>query len=161
PHDVVISLMTLMENGAAIESATIGREGAVGLMSVLAPKQAVSRAIVQVGGRASRIGSHYLREMWDRNAGLRRVVDRHGTAPFAATTSASCRRRSASGPDRGQRAHLGHAVLTRGGNRRAVANGRGEGGELEAIGRFAGEGLGALAVRGAHRQPVSVLRQQR
>ncbi|MDE2486591.1 MAG: Crp/Fnr family transcriptional regulator, partial [Alphaproteobacteria bacterium] len=27
PHDGVISLMTLMENGAAIESATIGREG--------------------------------------------------------------------------------------------------------------------------------------
>ena len=28
PNDCVISLMTLMENGAAIESAIIGREGA-------------------------------------------------------------------------------------------------------------------------------------
>ena len=27
PHNVVVSLMTLMGNGAAIESATIGREG--------------------------------------------------------------------------------------------------------------------------------------
>ena len=48
PHDCVISLMTLMENGAAIESATIGREGAFGLMAAIAPRQSMSRAIVQV-----------------------------------------------------------------------------------------------------------------
>ena len=38
PQDGVISLMTLMENGAAIESATIGREGALGLMAAVAPR---------------------------------------------------------------------------------------------------------------------------
>ena len=35
PHDGVISLMTLMENGAAIESSTIGPEGALGLMAAV------------------------------------------------------------------------------------------------------------------------------
>jgi hypothetical protein len=42
--------MTLMENGAAIESATIGREGALGLMAAVAPRQSLSRAIVQAPG---------------------------------------------------------------------------------------------------------------
>ncbi|MGH1558193.1 hypothetical protein ACRAWD_11115 [Caulobacter segnis] len=37
PNDCLISLLTLMENGAAIESATIGREGALGLMAAVAP----------------------------------------------------------------------------------------------------------------------------
>jgi CRP-like cAMP-binding protein len=91
PHDVVISLMTLMKNGAAIESATIGREGALGLMSALAPRQALSRCIVQVAGRASRIASHHLRDIWDQSAALRMLVDRHGDALFAhAAQSVAC-----------------------------------------------------------------------
>src|SRR5215204_1677805 len=60
PHDGVISLMTLMENGAAIESATIGREGALGLMSAVAPRQSLSRAIVQTPTRVMRIGAAHL-----------------------------------------------------------------------------------------------------
>src|SRR3954467_6532790 len=55
PHDGVISLMTLMENGAAIESTTIGPEGALGLMAAVSPRQSLSRAIVQTPARASRI----------------------------------------------------------------------------------------------------------
>src|SRR5665213_603307 len=55
PHNTVISLMTLMEGGEAIESATIGREGALGLMAAVAPREALSRAIIQVAGQASRI----------------------------------------------------------------------------------------------------------
>src|SRR4249920_2819559 len=57
PHDGVISLMTLMENGAAIESATIGCEGALGLMAAVGPRQSLSRAIVQTPTRASRINA--------------------------------------------------------------------------------------------------------
>src|SRR4051794_39882510 len=47
PHEGVISLMTLMENGAAIESATIGPEGALGLQAAVTPRQSLARAIVQ------------------------------------------------------------------------------------------------------------------
>src|ERR1700745_3288947 len=53
PHDGVISLMTLLENGADIESATSGREGALGLMAAVAPRQSLSRAIVQTPTRAA------------------------------------------------------------------------------------------------------------
>ena len=55
PLDCVISLMTLMESGAAIESATVGREGGVGLLAAISPRHSLSRAIVQVPGRAARV----------------------------------------------------------------------------------------------------------
>jgi len=64
PHDGVISLMTLMENGAAIESATIGCEGALGLMAAVGPRQSLSRAIVQTPTRASRISAAALHDAW-------------------------------------------------------------------------------------------------
>lgn len=82
PHDGVISLMTLMENGAAIESATIGPEGALGLMAAVAPRQSLSRAIVQTPLRAARISADRLHEAWEESAKLRDLVDRHNEALF-------------------------------------------------------------------------------
>jgi len=91
PHDCVISLMTLMENGAAIESATIGREGALGLMAAVAPRQALVRAIVQTPGAASRISASALHDAAHRSAALRSLIDRHTEALFGhAIQSVAC-----------------------------------------------------------------------
>jgi len=91
PEDCVISLMTLMESGAAIESATIGREGALGLMSAVSPRQSLSRAIVQVAGRARRISAAQLHHAWDRSLAIRDLADRHQEALFAhAIHSVAC-----------------------------------------------------------------------
>jgi CRP-like cAMP-binding protein len=91
PHDGVISLMTLMENGAAIESATIGPEGAMGLMAAVAPRQSLSRAIVQTPLRAARISADRLHEVWNRSAALRDLVDRHTEALYGhAIQSVAC-----------------------------------------------------------------------
>ncbi len=91
PDDCVISLMTLMDSGAAIESATIGREGALGLMTAVSPRQSLSRAIVQVAGRARRISAPHLRRAWEQSAQVRDLVDRHNEALFAhAIHSAAC-----------------------------------------------------------------------
>ena len=91
PSDCVISLMTLMESGAAIESATIGREGALGLMVAVAPRQSLSRAIVQAPGAALRIAAGPLHEAWTRSAALRDLVDRHNEALFGhAIQSVAC-----------------------------------------------------------------------
>ena len=91
PADCVISLMTLMENGAAIESATIGREGALGLMVAVAPRQSLSRAIVQAPGSALRIASGPLHDIWSRSAALRDLIDRHNEALFGhAIQSVAC-----------------------------------------------------------------------
>jgi len=91
PHDGVISLMTLMENGAAIESATIGREGALGLMAAVAPRQSLSRAIVQTPTRASRISAVQLHEAWEKSPRIRTLVDRHTEALYGhAIQSVAC-----------------------------------------------------------------------
>lgn len=91
PHDGVISLMTLMENGSAIESATIGREGALGLQAAVTPRQSLSRAIVQTPVRASRIGAAQLHEAWSKSARLRDLVERHAEALLGhALQSAGC-----------------------------------------------------------------------
>jgi CRP-like cAMP-binding protein len=91
PHDGVISLMTLMENGAAIESATIGPEGALGLMAAVAPRQSLSRAIVQTPLRAARISAERLHEAWRRSPMLQHLVDRHSEALYGhAIQSVAC-----------------------------------------------------------------------
>ena len=91
PHNCVVSLMTLMENGAAIESATIGREGALGLLTAFAPREALSRAIVQVAGSASRISANAFHDACQRSATLRLLADRHGDALFGhAAQSVAC-----------------------------------------------------------------------
>ena len=91
PHDGVVSLMTLMENGAAIESTTIGPEGAVGLMAAVAPRQSLSRAIVQTPVRAARIAADRLHEVWEKSPALRDLVDRHTEALYGhAIQSVAC-----------------------------------------------------------------------
>lgn len=91
PHDGVISLLTLMESGAAIESITIGPEGALGLMAAVAPRQSLGRALVQTPLHASRISAERLHEAWLRSPALRRLVDRHGEALLGhAMQSAAC-----------------------------------------------------------------------
>jgi len=85
PHDGVISLMTLMESGAAIESATIGPEGALGLHTAAASRVSLCRAIVQTPVRASRISTTQLQDAWNRSARLRELVERHTEALFGHT----------------------------------------------------------------------------
>lgn len=91
PLDCVVSIMTLMSNGQAIESATIGREGAYGLLAAAAPRDAVSRAIIQVPGRALSISASMLNDLWRRSPALRALVDRHHDALLAHTAqSVAC-----------------------------------------------------------------------
>lgn len=91
PHDCVISLMTLMESGVAIESATVGREGAFGLQAAIAPRLAMSRAIVQVPGRASRMSAAALAEACRRAPAMMSLIDRHNDALFGhAIQSVAC-----------------------------------------------------------------------
>ena len=55
PHSGAISLMIDMANGQTVATATVGCEGAVGLLSVLGPSPSASTAIVRAAGSASRI----------------------------------------------------------------------------------------------------------
>lgn len=91
PINSVFSVMTLMEGGEAIESVTIGREGAYGLLSAASPREALSRTIIQVPGKAYRISSTALHDIWARSPALRGLVDRHTDCLFAhAAQSVAC-----------------------------------------------------------------------
>lgn len=91
PHDGVISLLTLMDNGAAIEAAAIGREGAVGLNAAPATRNSLSRAMVQTPCRCARIGATQLHEAWEKSPRIRDMADRHTEALFGhMAQSAAC-----------------------------------------------------------------------
>jgi CRP-like cAMP-binding protein len=50
PLEGLFSLVTVMEDGSAIELGAVGNEYAIGLSEVLAPRLSIARAVVQVSG---------------------------------------------------------------------------------------------------------------
>src|SRR6204780_1776584 len=54
PQGAVLSLLTVLENGSAIETANIGREGAFGLFAAMDSRVSFKRCIVQLEGRMVR-----------------------------------------------------------------------------------------------------------
>lgn len=54
PQGSVLSLLTVLENGAAIETANIGREGAFGLFAAMYSRVSFNRCIVQLEGQTVR-----------------------------------------------------------------------------------------------------------
>ncbi len=78
PHDGIVSLMAVMRQGDAIETATVGREGAVGSLSGLGSRRSHTRDVVQVAGRASRISAARFRKAAEESQAIRDVVVRYG-----------------------------------------------------------------------------------
>jgi CRP-like cAMP-binding protein len=74
PTRGVVSALAVMDDGRAIEVATIGDEGMVGLPLLVGAKTAANRAMVQVGGEALRMGEDVLREEASRDSHLRRLL---------------------------------------------------------------------------------------
>lgn len=54
PQGSVLSLLTVLENGSAIETANIGREGAFGLFAAMYSRVSFNRCIVQLEGHVVR-----------------------------------------------------------------------------------------------------------
>ena len=55
PEGTVLSLLTVLENGSAIETANIGREGAFGLFAAMYSRVSFNRCIVQLEGGMVRV----------------------------------------------------------------------------------------------------------
>lgn len=55
PTDAVMSLINLMENGAGVETGTVGREGMVGISVFLAGDRSINQAVAQIPGNALRM----------------------------------------------------------------------------------------------------------
>jgi CRP-like cAMP-binding protein len=80
PVTSVISLIIQLEDGAAVEMATVGREGMVGISRFLGSERAFSQGIVQIPGRALRIESGTFLEHEPELPRLRDVLSRYTRA---------------------------------------------------------------------------------
>ncbi|WP_262027921.1 Crp/Fnr family transcriptional regulator [Microvirga sp. Mcv34] len=73
PHDAIVGLINVMEEGQFVEVASIGREGMFGLISALVSRESFGRYKVQVPGTASRITVDQLQEAIRIRPKLRRM----------------------------------------------------------------------------------------
>jgi CRP-like cAMP-binding protein len=88
PNRGVISALTVMEDGRAIEVATIGDEGVVGLPILGGVKTTSNRMIVQVSGEALRLSTEALKEEASRDGPLRQLLALYHTAFLAQVSQA-------------------------------------------------------------------------
>ena len=93
PNSGIISMLTVMQDGTAVEIATIGNEGMVDLFVFLGVEESDSRLLIQVPGTALRMESARFREHVDQIPALRTLLGYYAIALFAlAAQSAACNR---------------------------------------------------------------------
>jgi CRP-like cAMP-binding protein len=85
PHDAIISLVNVMEDGDTVEVGIFGREGVMGLLSAMVTREAFGRYVVQMSGTASRIAYERLNEVRNTCSNLRQLIMRYGEALLAHT----------------------------------------------------------------------------
>src|SRR5471032_2674122 len=71
PQSGVLSLLTVLEKGSAIESANIGREGAFGLFAAMYSRVSFNRCIVQLEGRMVRCPIEVLQTEFEHSEHIR------------------------------------------------------------------------------------------
>jgi CRP-like cAMP-binding protein len=91
PHEAVISLVNLMEDGSIVEVGVFGREGALGLSSGLVTREAFGRYIVQIPGSASRIPFERIDRVRNARPKVRELIANYNEALLNQTfQSVSC-----------------------------------------------------------------------
>jgi CRP-like cAMP-binding protein len=73
PEGAVLSLLTLLENGSAVETANIGREGAFGLFAAMYSRVSFNRCLVQLEGDMVRCPIEYLHAEFDDSDHVRNL----------------------------------------------------------------------------------------
>ncbi len=66
PTSAIVSLLYVMENGAAAEIAVVGNEGIVGISLFMGGESTSSRAVVQSAGQGFRLSAQTMKEEFDR-----------------------------------------------------------------------------------------------
>src|SRR5262245_8264541 len=90
----VVSLVTLLDDGATVETGTVGNEGVAGLPVFLESERGTERAICQIAGRAKRLSAEIVRaERRRADSQLRSVVLRYTSSVIKMTAqTAACNR---------------------------------------------------------------------
>ena len=91
PLTCLLSLVTTMEDGATVESGTIGREGMSGIPVVLNAGQTTMPTFCQIPGDAARVRTEVVRAMYERSEQARRILNRYvHTVVVVGSQSAAC-----------------------------------------------------------------------
>jgi CRP-like cAMP-binding protein len=91
PNTTVLSVVTVMADGRAVESDTVGYESVVGVLNALGAIPAISRTFVQIPGNAVRLSATQVRRRAEESPQLRRLLIRHAQANLAqAHQSVAC-----------------------------------------------------------------------
>ena len=73
----IISLLVVAKDGGSVETATVGREGAVGLHAALGKRLSFTRATTQISGRCSTIRAPIFAQFVQEHAPLRDLITRY------------------------------------------------------------------------------------
>src|SRR5450432_751210 len=74
PQGAVLSLLTVLENGSAIETANIGCEGAFGLFAAMYSRVSFNRCLVQFEGGMVRCPIGFLQSEFERSEQVRNLL---------------------------------------------------------------------------------------
>jgi len=100
PESAVVSILSVMADGSAIETATVGHEGMVGLPVFLGTDQMSAQAFCQIPGLALRVESDTFRRAFEASRALTHVLQRYTQALFGFVAQNSACNRLHSMPQR-------------------------------------------------------------
>lgn len=89
PLDCVISIVGVMSDGSAVESATVGNEGVVGIPLFLGTDRSSQQAFCQVPGDTARIPGSAFRKLLETSVPFRTTVARYTQALFTQVSQTS------------------------------------------------------------------------
>lgn len=74
PEQGLISIVTILENGANIEAARVGKDGVLGIPIILGSDFSINSAMVLIAGRAMRLEAEILQQEFNRGEQLQRLL---------------------------------------------------------------------------------------
>ncbi|MGL5795167.1 MAG: Crp/Fnr family transcriptional regulator [Waterburya sp.] len=74
PEQGLISIITILENGATIEAARIGKDGLLGIPIILGSNSSINSAMVLIAGKAMRLKAEILQQEFNRGEELQRLL---------------------------------------------------------------------------------------
>ena len=91
PHDGMLSLLAVLRDGKAIETATVGREGVVGAMAGLGLYKSLVRVVVQMPVACSKIAATHFRTVAAGSDPVRNLCIRYNEVLLSqARVTAAC-----------------------------------------------------------------------
>ena len=83
PHTGMVSFVAVMQNGATVETATIGRAGVIGASAGLGARSTIARAIVQLPGTAAWTSASQFHMAAAQSPALHDLIARHNDVLLA------------------------------------------------------------------------------